>query len=209
MSSLLDIFRKGIIIYVKFALQEWKMNAKETRNDDRLKRLALAAILIFAIIVAIGLMLGYVEYFALGGLVLAMLFASPASKRIHLMEFRAGAIIPFVVSVILVLALLLVSLVLKVSINTPPWSVALGLLPLPALIAAVVFLARAISKLDDLQRRIQTEGLALGFGIFLVILTGYAWLTLFGAPQIDWIFAPLVMILCWVAGKLATTVRFQ
>jgi len=185
------------------------MNTPEQMNDDRIKRLALAATLIFAFVVVIGLLLGYVEYFALGGFGLSILLAAPVSRRIHLMEFKAGAIIPFVVSVVLVFTLLLVSIILKEQAADSPWSITLGLLPVPALIAAAVFLGRAISQLDDLQRRIQTEGLALGFGIFLVILTAYAWLTLFGAPQIDWILAPLVMILCWVVGKLATTARYR
>ena len=183
----------------------------KTPNEtiERLKRLTFAAAMIFALCFVVGLLSGYILEFAVGGFFLAIVLARPWSQRLHFMEFPGGAILPFVVSLILTFALLLAAIFLRADITEPPGSIAIGLLPVPALIAAVFFLGQAISRLDDLQRRIQTEGLAIGFGLFLILLSTYALLNFFGLPAIDWIIAPPVMLLCYAAGKIATTLRYR
>ncbi len=49
----------------------------------------------------------------------------------------------------------------------------------------------------------------MAFGIFIVSVSVYGWLTLFGVPQVHWIFATPALALCWVIGKLASTLRYR
>lgn len=55
----------------------------------------------------------------------------------------------------------------------------------------------------------QGTALSIGFGIFIVLVSVYGWLTLFGVHEISWIFATPVLALCWVIGKLATTLQYR
>jgi hypothetical protein len=178
-------------------------------QQDVLRRLAAAAIVIFSLCFAIGLIIGYVEYFALAGIVIAVIFSRPLSKRLHTMEFSIGAMIPVVVSLVLVYALFLVSILLRGQTENLALRIAIGFLPAFPIAATALFIGRAIGKLDDLQRRIQTEGIAIGFGIFIVLVSIYGWLTFFGVPQIEWIFATPAMAMCWVVGKLCTMWRYR
>jgi hypothetical protein len=182
---------------------------KQDSQQDKLRRLAAAAIVVFAVCFVIGLFLGYVIYGALAGLVIAVIFSRPLSERIHAMEYPRGSMLPVIISLVLVFALCLGSILLLDQIQDPVLRIAIGLMPAPAVAAAAFFIGRALGKLDDLQRRIQTEGIAIGFGIFITLASIYAWLTLAGAPQVSWIAAPPVLALCWVAGKLLSTMRFR
>ncbi len=184
------------------------MDSKTTKENS-LRRLAAAAIVILAFSFVLGLLFGYVEYFALVGIALAIIFSRPLSSRFHGMEFPSGALIPVVISLMLFFALTLVSILLRGETEDPLLRIAIGCLPALPVAAATLFIGRAIGKLDDLQRRIQTEGIAIGFGIFIVLVSIYSWLTLFGVPQVSWIFAAPAMALCWAAGKLFTTLRYQ
>jgi divalent metal cation (Fe/Co/Zn/Cd) transporter len=182
---------------------------KTQSQQDRFRRLAAAAFVIFSICFAIGLFLGYVAYGAVAGAIVALLLSRPLSDRIHPMEYPRGSIIPVIVSLVLVFALALISIGLWDQTKDPVIRIAIGLLPAPAIAASALFIGHALGKLDDLQRRIQTEGIALGFGIFFVLVSIYAWLTLFGLPQVSWIFATPALALCWVIGKLASTLRYR
>ena len=66
-----------------------------------------------------------------------------------------------------------------------------------ALCAYVVFLRGA----DELLRRIQLEGLALGFGVGVVFMFGYRIFERLGAPQIDTSDPIVVMMVFWAIGQ--------
>ncbi len=184
------------------------MENQKTRQDQ-LRRLATAAILIFATCFVIGLFLGYIAFGALAGLVIALIFSRPLSERIHMMEYPRGSMVPVIISLVLVFGLCLGSILLWDQTKNPAVRIAIGFLPAPAIVAAAIFIGRALGMLDDLQRRIQTEGIAIGFGIFIVLASIYGWQTYFGAPQISWIFAAPVLALCWALGKLLSTLRYR
>jgi hypothetical protein len=178
-------------------------------RNDRLQRLIAAAIVIFSVCSVVGVLLGYAEFGLAAGAVLALFLSRPLSKYRHPMEFPRGSMLPAVVSLLLVFALCLAALLLWGRTDDPVLRFAVGLLPAPALIAFALFVGRSIAKLEDLQRRIQIEGIAMAFGIFIVLVSLYGWLTLFGAPQVHWIFATPALALCWVVGKLASTLRYR
>ena len=87
-----------------------------------------------------------------------------------------------------------------------PWlltGVAL-LLAIQAARRYLLFLRQA----DELLRRIQTEALALGFGLGAVFSLLYPLLEKLGAPEVGQNATPVVMMLAWSAGSWLGTRRY-
>lgn len=80
------------------------------------------------------------------------------------------------------------------------WLIALSpnVLALGALAAYLRFLRMA----DELQRRIQIEGLAVAFGIGWIFALGYIVLQSAGAPEMPITVMILVMTAGWIAGNI-------
>jgi hypothetical protein len=87
------------------------------------------------------------------------------------------------------------------------WAVALApnVLGLAALLAYVRFLR----QVDELMRKIQLEGLAVGFGVGVAFASGYRLLERAGAPDLDVNDVVLVMLLAWVVGQLLALRRYR
>ncbi len=79
------------------------------------------------------------------------------------------------------------------------WTVAAFpvLLGLGALVAYVRFLKHA----DELLRRIQLEGLALGFGVGVLFMLSYQLAERAGAPHLGMSMPVLVMVVFWALGQ--------
>jgi hypothetical protein len=102
------------------------------------------------------------------------------------------------------------TLVLKAGLvpeGAASWAVALApdVLGLAALLAYVRFLRQT----DELMRKIQLEGLAVGFGVGVVFAMGYRLLERAGAPDLDINDVVLVMLLAWVVGQLVALRRYR
>ena len=63
----------------------------------------------------------------------------------------------------------------------PARAILAALLPIAAWAFLVVTLGMAIASLDELQRRIQTEAIAIGFAGTVIVCGGYGLLGLAGA----------------------------
>ena len=79
---------------------------------------------------------------------------------------------------------------------------------LPA-IGFVVALGLAIASLDELQRRIQTEAIAIGFAgtalaAFVMLVLDWA-----GVPTLSWGWVLVAMTFMWMVGKLWTVWRYR
>lgn len=61
---------------------------------------------------------------------------------------------------------------------------------------------------DELQRRIQLEALAIGFGAGVLFMMGYRLFERAGWPKLDVNDAVLVMVLAWAAGQVRAARRF-
>lgn len=87
------------------------------------------------------------------------------------------------------------------------WGVALAptALGVGALLAYVHFLRRA----DELVRKVQLEGLAVGFGVGVVFSMGYRLLERAGAPTLDTSDPVLVMLVAWSVGQLVAWKRYR
>ena len=83
------------------------------------------------------------------------------------------------------------------------------LLPWAGWIALVVSIGMMIASLDELQRRIQTEAIAIGFAGTAIVVGGYALLQFLGYAQINIGIVLLIMSLMWLIGKLWTLWRYR
>ena len=85
-----------------------------------------------------------------------------------------------------------------------------ALLPIAAWAFLVITLGMAIASLDELQRRIQTEAIAIGFAGTVIVCGGYGLLGLAGIfPALNWGFVVFVMIFMWFIGKMWTLWRYR
>jgi hypothetical protein len=90
-----------------------------------------------------------------------------------------------------------------------PYQVLVALAPsIPAVLLGLS-IASAIAQLDELQRRIQLEAIGIAFGGSVIISFGYALLVQVGAPEVSWMFVPLLMLLLWAIGKLWTMWKYR
>jgi hypothetical protein len=80
-----------------------------------------------------------------------------------------------------------------------------------ALMAAVIGgSVLVIGGLDELQRRIHHEALALAFAATGALVTGYAFLEKAGLPPVFWtLWAWPLMVALWMAGLLIVRRRYQ
>jgi hypothetical protein len=83
------------------------------------------------------------------------------------------------------------------------------LLPWVGWAALVVSIAIMIASLDELQRRIQTEAIAIGFAGTAIVVGGYALLQFAGYAQVNVGVVILIMSLMWLVGKLWTLWRYR
>jgi hypothetical protein len=83
------------------------------------------------------------------------------------------------------------------------------LLPWSGWTALVVSIGMMIAHLDELQRRIQTEAIAIGFAGTAIIVGGYALLQFNGYAKINIGIVILIMSFMWLIGKLWTLWRYR
>ena len=74
-----------------------------------------------------------------------------------------------------------------------------------ATIVLLLLMVRAyihfIRDTDELQRKIQLDGCALGFAAGVVFMLGYRLLERLGAPKVDIADGVIPMVVCWALGQ--------
>ena len=74
--------------------------------------------------------------------------------------------------------------------------------PILTILAAVFSYLHFLRNADELLRKIQLQGLAMGFGAGVVFVTGYQLLEAAGAAQMQTDHLIVVMMFSWMAGQL-------
>jgi hypothetical protein len=87
------------------------------------------------------------------------------------------------------------------------WLVALS--PNIFAIGALVAYLRFLRMADEMQRRIQIEGLAIGFGTGWIFTIGYLVLQTAGAPAIPLSAIILVMTAGWIVGNIIAVRHYR
>jgi hypothetical protein len=89
------------------------------------------------------------------------------------------------------------------------WRIPLALAPLIPIFFALRAFLRFFSRIDELQRRIQLEALALSFGVTCVLTWSYGLLEYIGFPDVSWIWVPPFMMVLWSIGVTIASRRYQ
>jgi hypothetical protein len=127
---------------------------------------------------------------------------SKSASRIYTKEFLL-AMGAYVIAVIVSVTLI------NISPNGAWWRIPLALLPIvPALFALGAYM-RFFSRIDELQRRIQSEALAFGFASAGILTFSYGFLENVGFPHLSWIFVFPLMIAMWGIGTAIASRRYQ
>ena len=92
---------------------------------------------------------------------------------------------------------------ISVIVNSPIsawWRIPLALLPVIPAVFGIIAYMRFVGRIDELQRRIQFEGLAFGFGVAGILTFSYGFLENVGFPHINLLWVFPLMIVLWGIG---------
>ena len=90
-----------------------------------------------------------------------------------------------------------------------PIAWALALVPIVLGIASIRAFLRYLREADEFTRKVQLEGIAIGFGTGFLFGMGYHTLELFGAPPLPMITSIAPMALGWALGSLFVASRYR
>ncbi len=125
-----------------------------------------------------------------------------AAGRQYLREFLS-AMAAYVV--VLIIAITLINL----SSPTAWWRAPLAITPVIPAIFGIIAYMRYMSRMDELQRRIQFEGLAFGFGIAGILTFSYGFLEIVGFPHVGLLWVFPLMIALWGIGTGIAARRYS
>ncbi len=118
-------------------------------------------------------------------------------------------------SLTVLVAMALYAVVLVVSLRwlhygpDAPWKYVIAVLPVVPALWIPIAVVRLYREVDELQRRIQLEGLAFGFATTAVLTFTYGFLQNAGLPDVSWIWVWPVMAICWLVGLTTAKRRYR
>ena len=89
------------------------------------------------------------------------------------------------------------------------WRIPLALLPIIPAIFGIIAYMRFVNRMDELQRRIQFEGIAFAFGVAGILTFSYGFLENVGFPHINMLWVFPFMIALWGIGTAIAARRYQ
>lgn len=181
-------------------------NSKESRS-------ARTRTIITATALAAGLLLGWVIDDLAFGLLMGFLISLPITSRFarshNLMEFPPGTLLRIGgAGAFFFGAIFAANWAMGQELDQTTKVLIGSLTAIPGLLF-IYTLGQAISSLDELQRRIQTEAMAIGFGLSALMLIVVGLLADAGVPQLNWLMAAAGMSAFWLLGKLWTTWKYR
>lgn len=116
-----------------------------------------------------------------------------------------------VVSLIAAAVLLGSALLLKLTELTPPWRIAVALMPLPFYIAIFMLTVRATRELDELKQRIQLEALAYASIGMLLSTASYGMLLKadVGIRALGWEWVWVTTVVFYIIGNVIAWWRYR
>jgi hypothetical protein len=131
------------------------------------------------------------------------------TKMLEKPRQRMPLIRPLFVPLILYIGLLVFSISWLTRNPGSPWRYVVALLPMLPGIFIAAGVVRIINQLDELDRKIIFEGIAISFALTFILTTSLGLLGLAGIPQIGGEYIALFMAVAWFIGKLWATRRYQ
>ena len=89
------------------------------------------------------------------------------------------------------------------------WRYPLAIAPILPFIYGIFACVRYLRLVDELQRRVALEALAIAFGASAAITFGYGLLQIAGLPEVRWSFVWAVMGGCWILSGLYADRRYR
>ncbi|MFN2149417.1 MAG: hypothetical protein ACK2T2_13605 [Anaerolineales bacterium] len=161
----------------------------------------------------IGLIFGWIQGDLLQGLgfgvIVGFTIGIGLEGRGQLMQYKPGTVRRIILAAGLFLISLLVTFEFIDDLENGTGAILLVLLPAATFLLFVIALGSAIAGLDELQRRIQTEAIAIGFGFTAVVVLAVGLLGLTGIEQPNWSYAGLPLVVGWGLGKIWTLWKYR
>ena len=90
-----------------------------------------------------------------------------------------------------------------------PWRYVVAVIPVAPIALFLYLVTRRIARLDELQRRIQTEALGFATGATALITFAYGFLEGVGMPHLNWTYILPLMAALWAVGTGIFTFRYR
>ena len=90
-----------------------------------------------------------------------------------------------------------------------PFAWLLAMIPIALGVPLIGALLRFLREADEFMRKVQLEGIALGFGAGSVFCVGYHTLEMVGAPHLPMVFAVVPMSVGWAVGSFLVASRHR
>ncbi len=126
---------------------------------------------------------------------------TPLATRAYLKEF-GGTMLAYTI-------VLPLSIVLIQAHPTAPWRVPLALAPVLPVALAFWAILRAVTRMDELQRRIQFEALVVAVGGIVVLTFAYGMLQNVGLPPLNLIYITPALVAFWGIGLALASRRYR
>jgi hypothetical protein len=82
-----------------------------------------------------------------------------------------------------------------------PWRIGVALLPMIPGVMIAIGTYRAITKIDELERKILMDGIIFSFMLTIILVTSLGFLSLANVPMLNGIYISLLMMIFWLIGK--------
>jgi hypothetical protein len=89
------------------------------------------------------------------------------------------------------------------------WRYAVAVLPVAPAALVIVLFVRRLARLDELQRRIQTQAFGFSLGTTALLTFAYGFLEGVGLPSLNWTFVLPLMAVLWAIGAAIFTIRYR
>jgi hypothetical protein len=122
---------------------------------------------------------------------------------------RAKLIRPLLLPLVFYIVLLFFSVNWLEAYPLSPWRFMVALLPMIPGVFIALGVVRAILRLDELERKILLEGMAISFTLTLILVLSMGLLGLAGIPQLNGVYIGALMALLWLVGKLWMTRKYE
>lgn len=143
------------------------------------------------------------------GMVLGSLVGYYGLRNFNLMEYPPGVMLRVAIAGVLFFAVLYATFYLLERVTDP---VLLAILPFAPLIPGFLLfaaIAYALFTLDELQRSIQLQAIAVGFGLSVIVSLTYGLWGLAGGAQANWVLVSVLLVFSWLVGKLWTRWKYR
>lgn len=166
-----------------------------------------------AIGIGLGLVIGFIFGDVSAGLIIGMgigaALGSRHDLRRRLMQFSPEALRRMAIGLALFLVTLFGAYALLDLDLQSPWDTLAALVPTLPSFYLLYAVGSAISSLEERQRHIQLEGLAVGFGIALVSAFSLGMLATTLSFPLHWTYVTLLLVVSWGIGKAVAVVRHR